>query len=284
MHFQHSQEGRFAPRHARIAAGVAAQAAIAIENARLFAEIGRKSKALEETNRELRRSNEDLEHFAWSASHDLQEPLRQVATFSQLFQRRYAGSIDREADQFLNYIVQGAHRMEALVRDILAYTHVARATVQEQVTPCNARAVLENVLSTMEAAVRESGAQVHAEGLPVLQVNDLHLERLLQNLLSNSIKYRSDRPLVVRVTAQPAALKHYWQISFSDNGIGIDPRYHKQIFALFRRLHSAARYEGTGIGLAICCKIVERYSGQIWVDSAPGEGATFHFTLPAVRS
>ena len=284
LQFAHAQEGKFAPRHARIAAGIAAQAAIAIENARLFAEVDRKSRALEQMNQELRRSNEDLEHFAWSASHDLQEPLRQVATFSQLLRRRYGGRMDASADQFLEYIVQGALRMEALVRDILAYTHVSRGAFPDGEKVCDAAAVLDNVLATMDQSLRECGAIVNADRLPRLQVSDLHLERLLQNLLSNSVKYRGTAPLTVTMSAEPAEKLGYWHFRFCDTGIGIDPRYHKQIFALFRRLHSAAQYEGTGIGLAICSKIVERYSGQIWVESAVGEGATFHFTLPGTEA
>ncbi|HYO80641.1 MAG TPA: PAS domain S-box protein, partial [Bryobacteraceae bacterium] len=279
LQFTHREEGRFAPRHSRIAAGIAAQAAIAIENARLFAETQRSAEALERINEELRRTNDDLEHFAWSASHDLQEPLRQVATFSQLLKRRYAGHIDATADQFLDYVVQGAKRMEALVRDILAYTHVSRSALHDE-GPVEANAVVQSLLSGMEQTIVEADATIEAEPLPVLKVRDIHLERLFQNLLSNALKYRSEARPLIRISAQPAAAPGYWQFAFADNGLGIDPRYHKQIFALFRRLHSAAQYDGTGIGLAICQKIVERYGGEIWVESSPGQGATFHFTLP----
>jgi light-regulated signal transduction histidine kinase (bacteriophytochrome) len=277
--FGHSEPDAFAPRHERIAAGLAAQAAIALDNARLFSEAERATAALRHSNDELRRSNEDLEHFAWSASHDLQEPLRQVATFSQFLQRRYADRLDSEGDQFLRYIVQGARRMETLVRDILTYTHTAQAA-WEEARPTDARSVFKKVLADMRTAVEETSATIEIGDLPVVQAQESHLGRLFQNLLSNSLKYRGSQTPRIQVHAKPESAGGFWRFSFSDNGIGIDPRYHQQVFALFRRLHSSAQYEGSGIGLAICRKIVERYGGRIWVESQTGNGATFHFTLP----
>jgi light-regulated signal transduction histidine kinase (bacteriophytochrome) len=191
--------------------------------------------------------------------------------------------MDDSADEFLNYIVQGAKRMEALVRDILTYTHVSQAELQGGTSATEASSVLNNVITGMEQAIIDAGARIEADPLPVLAVRDVHLERLFQNLLSNALKYRSERAPRIRVSAAPDSSPGCWQLSVSDNGIGINPRYHEQVFALFRRLHSSAEYEGTGIGLAICQKIVERYGGKIWVESPGSGGTTFHFSLPGVQ-
>jgi PAS domain S-box-containing protein len=227
---------------------------------------------------ELLRANQDLEQFAYSASHDLQEPLRSITIYSELLTRRYSGALDGNAREFLGYLRDGAIRMDALVRDLLSYTRVTR--VDEPAEMTNANEALEVALFNLGGTISETGAQVSAEELPLLPVHATHLQQLFQNLVGNAIKYRSpERPPVVHITA--ARQNGDWGFAVSDNGIGIDPEYRPIIFGLFKRLHTADQYSGTGIGLAICHRIVDRYHGRIWVESEPGQGSTFRFTLPA---
>jgi PAS domain S-box-containing protein len=227
---------------------------------------------------ELLRANQDLEQFAYSASHDLQEPLRSITIYSELLTRRYSGALDGNAREFLGYLRDGAIRMDALVRDLLSYTRVTR--VDEPAEMTNANEALEVALFNLGGTISETGAQVSAEELPLLPVHATHLQQLFQNLVGNAIKYRSpERPPVVHITA--ARQNGDWGFAVSDNGIGIDPEYRQIIFGLFKRLHTADQYSGTGIGLAICHRIVDRYHGRIWVESEPGQGSTFRFTLPA---
>jgi PAS domain S-box-containing protein len=232
------------------------------------------------TEAELRRANEDLEQFAFSASHDLQEPLRNVAIFSQLLQRRYADKLDQQADELLNIVVEGAQRMGKLVLDLLAYTE-AGSLDSAPVAPVSVEAILVEVLADLEASIRETGAIITRENLPHVAMKPVHLRQLLQNLLANAIRYRSEgEPPRVHVSA--LRQEDRWRISVSDNGIGIAPQFHDRIFGVFKRLHpKTGKYPGTGIGLAICQKIVERYRGAIWIESAEGKGSTFHFTVPA---
>jgi light-regulated signal transduction histidine kinase (bacteriophytochrome) len=277
LSFGHSRPGVFQEQAEEFAIGIASQAAIALDNARLFARSQEAQNALRRSNAELRRANEDLNHFAYSASHDLQEPLRMVSAYSQLLQKRYQGKLDRHADQYISYAVQGALRMETLVRDILAYTQAAN--IGEKGAPSlDANAVLTKVLSNLQQRIDQSGAIVTFGRLPTVNVVEIHLVQLFQNLIGNAIKYANDRPPRVEVYA----IRHEgaWLFSVKDNGIGIDPEYKEQVFGLFKRLHTNAEYSGTGIGLAICQKIVERYGGRIWVESKLGQGATFCFTLP----
>ena len=229
----------------------------------------------------LRHSNEDLEQFAYAASHDLQEPLRMVAIYSQLLQRRYTGKLDSGAETYIGNIVSGAQRMEMLLNDLRSYIQAAGLPEpQEKLACCDASQVLEAVLSNLQAAIGESGAQVSAGRLPTVAVRDVHLQQVLQNLISNAVKYHREVPPEIEISAQRAATE--WLFLVSDNGIGIDPKYTRQIFGVFKRLHGQ-KYAGTGIGLAICQKIVERYGGHIWVKSEPGKGSTFFFTLPAAE-
>jgi PAS domain S-box-containing protein len=277
LFFGHSKEGRFSERHETVITGLAAQAAIAMDNATLFQQAHRAQEELRRANAELMRANTDLEQFAYSASHDLQEPLRMVAIYSQMLRKKYEGRLDAKADQFITYLVQGAHRMEALVRDLLAYT---RATGHFDGAPhvVDATASLNKALDNLKAAIQETGTQITADDLPVIQMQEVHLEQLFQNLIGNAIKYHNTQPPRIHVSA--VSEQDHWVFSVRDNGIGIDPEYHESIFGLFKRLHAGAEYPGTGIGLAICHKIVERYGGRIWVESVPGEGATFFFKLP----
>jgi light-regulated signal transduction histidine kinase (bacteriophytochrome) len=234
-------------------------------------------QALEESVMELARSNSDLQQFAYVASHDLQEPLRMVASYTQLLAKRYKGKLDADADEFIAYAVDGANRMQRLIQDLLAYS---RVDTQGQVfEPVSVEALVGYALDNVRAAVEESRAVVTHDPLPTVMADERQLLQLLQNLLSNALKFRGEQPPRVHVSAERRGSE--WLFSVRDNGIGIDPQYAERIFAVFQRLHTIAEYPGTGIGLAICKKIVERHGGRIWVESQPGTGSTFYFTLPS---
>ncbi|MGH7181418.1 MAG: sensor histidine kinase [Nitrospiraceae bacterium] len=233
-------------------------------------------KALEESIAELARSNADLQQFAYVASHDLKEPLRMVASYTQLLARRYKGQLDSDADEFIKYAVDGANRMQWLINDLLAYS---RVSVQDKVfeeVDCNR--VLEEVLSDLRMAIEESLAVVTHAPLPSVMADRLQLGQLFQNLIGNAIKFHGREHPRVYVSAERRP--NEWLFSIRDNGVGLDPEYAERIFVIFQRLHTRDEYPGTGIGLAICKKIVERHGGRIWVVSQTGQGATFHFTLP----
>jgi light-regulated signal transduction histidine kinase (bacteriophytochrome) len=232
--------------------------------------------ALQEHARELARVNVDLQQFAYSASHDLQEPLRTVALYCQLFQRTYQGRLDERADDYIGYTVRAALQMSRLLSDLLAYTRTsALGKPAGEVTDVNA--VLCRVLGMLEPQITRERCTVHAEQLPEVGVHEVHMQQLLQNLPGNALKYRSDRDPEIGISA--IRQQDRWLFSIQDNGIGISPRYSKQIFGIFKRLHGQ-KYEGTGMGLAICQRIIQLYGGEIWVDSELGKGATFRFTLP----
>lgn len=227
---------------------------------------------------ELRSANRDLEQFAYSASHDLQEPLRTVNLYSELLGKRYGGKLDGQALEFLDYLRKGASRMEMLVRDLLAYTQTTRS--EPPAKPCDASAVLEEALQNLTVAIAEAGASVEFDPLPAVLMQPTQLQQLFQNLIGNAIKYRRPGvPPVVHISARRQNAE--WIFSISDNGIGIEPEYKERIFGLFKRLHTGDQYAGTGIGLALCQRIVERHRGRIWVESEPGKGSTFYFTVPA---
>jgi PAS domain S-box-containing protein len=226
---------------------------------------------------DLRRANKDLEQFAFSASHDLQEPLRTVKIYSELLANTCGQGLEGQASEFLNYVRSGATRMEMLVRDLLTYTQVT--TSERPAESCDAGEALRIALANLAGAISETGARITADPLPSLTVHGAHLQQLFQNLIGNAIKYRSaDRPPAVSVTAERQ--DGHWIFAISDNGIGIDSQYKERIFGLFKRLHTSDEYAGTGIGLAICQRIVDRYHGRIWVESEPGRGSTFRITLP----
>jgi light-regulated signal transduction histidine kinase (bacteriophytochrome) len=228
------------------------------------------------TQEELARSNRDLEQFAYVASHDLQEPLRMIATYSQLLAERYKGKLDENADRYIHYAVDGALRMQALVQDLLAFSRVGRKQEIAQDTDCNL--VVRSAIANLQPVIQQSRARIDYEALPILVANQSELLQLFQNLIGNAIKFRSTEPPVIRVTAKKQ--KKEWLFSVEDNGIGIAPQHTEDVFVIFKRLHTREEYPGSGIGLAICKKIVERNHGQIWVESQPGQGSTFRFTWP----
>ena len=228
------------------------------------------------TQEELARSNRDLEQFAYVASHDLQEPLRMVATYTQLLSERYQGKLDENADKYIHYAVEGALRMQALVKDLLAFSRVGRKQETPRETDCNL--VARNVMANLQSVIQETGARISYEGLPVLVADPSELLQLFQNLIGNAIKFRRGQPPEIRITAEKK--KKEWLFSVEDNGIGIAPQHVDDVFVIFKRLHTREEYPGSGIGLAICKKIVEHNQGQIWVESRPGQGSTFHFTWP----
>lgn len=236
--------------------------------------------ALRERSQELERSNAELEQFAYVASHDLQEPLRMVASFTQLLAERYRGKLDAEADEFIAYSVEGARRMQALIAGLLSFARVG--TRGHELQPTDTQAVLNRSLQTLDMTLREAQAKVTNEALPVVAADESQLEQLFQNLIGNAVKFHGADSPRVHVSAQPNGKE--WVFSVKDNGIGIDPQFQNRIFVIFQRLHSREEYPGTGIGLSICKKIVERHGGRIWVESAAGCGATFRFTMPPVES
>ncbi|HEX8274216.1 MAG TPA: PAS domain S-box protein [Longimicrobiaceae bacterium] len=225
---------------------------------------------------ELERSNRELEQFAYVASHDLQEPLRMVASYTQLLARRYRGRLDEDAEEFIGYAVDGVTRMQALINDLLAYSRVG--TRGGSFEPVEVDAVLERVLASLGPAMEDAGATVTHDPLPTVPGDPVQLGQLLQNLVANAVKFRGEAPPRVHVSAERDG--DGWTFSVADNGIGIDPEYADRIFVIFQRLHTRAEYPGTGIGLAICKKIVERHGGRIWFEPAPGGGTVFRFTLP----
>ena len=226
---------------------------------------------------ELRRANQKLEQFAYSASHDLQEPLRSVKIYSELLKKRHRDKLDGEALQFLEYLCSGASRMEALVRDLLTYTQATQ--IDKPPEPADATGPLRAAIENLAGAISESSATILFDALPTVCVHRTHLQQIFQNLIGNAIKYRRNGvQLRVKIAAQRQDGE--WQFSVSDNGIGIEPEYQQRIFGLFKRLHTGDEYSGTGIGLSLCQRIVEQYRGRIWVESEPGEGSTIFFTLP----
>lgn len=229
---------------------------------------------------ELSRSNKELEQFAYVASHDLQEPLRMVASYTQLIAQRYRGKLDADADEFINYAVDGATRMQAIINDLLTLSRVStRNTAFSRV---DAKLALDKALANLRLVIGETGTTIICGSLPALNADGSQLAQLFQNLIGNAIKFRGSNPPRVEIGAEQQ--NEEWVFHVRDNGIGIAPEYFERIFLMFQRLHTKKEYPGTGIGLTICKKIAERHGGRIWIESEPGKGTTFYFTIPAVIS
>jgi PAS domain S-box-containing protein len=242
-------------------------------------DITERKRARQELDRfaqRLKRSNDELEKFAYVASHDLKEPLRMVASYTQLLADNYQGTLDADADKCIQYAVDGAHRMQTLIDNLLDYSRVGM--LDEPVEPVDLTDVVEQVLGDLQISIRESAVRIEVERMPVVMGERTHLTQLFLNLLSNAIKYRGEHGPFIRISWSQ---KGEWcDVTVADNGIGIDPQFHDKIFGLFQRLHTIQEYPGTGIGLSVCKKIVEQFGGRIWIESALGRGAAFHFTLP----
>ena len=237
--------------------------------------------ALRERQAALARSNDELEQFAHIASHDLQEPLRMISSYTQLLRRRYAGKLDADADEFIGYAVDGTKRMQVLINDLLNFSRVASAA--KPLEPVDLEAALSDTLKDLEIRIEDCGARVTHDRLPTVRADPVQMRQLLLNLIGNGMKFQApQRKPDVRVSATREGRD--WRFGVRDNGIGIDAQYIKNLFQIFKRLHSSDEYPGTGIGLAVCKKIVERHGGRIWVESALGKGSTFLFTLPAMET
>ncbi len=255
-------------------------AELARTNEELALEVAERKRAQNELAiraQDLASSNAELEQFAYVASHDLQEPLRMVTSFTQLMVTRYRGSLDADADEFIEYIADGAKRMSRLINDLLEYSRVG--TRGRPLAPTDCSAIFDLACKNLRVAIEETDATVTSDALPIVLGDETQLLQLFQNLIGNALKFRGEEPIRIHVGVETQDGK--WLFRVSDNGIGIEPQYAERIFIIFQRLHSRGDYPGTGIGLAVCKKIVERHGGRIWVESEPGDGATFCFFLQA---
>jgi signal transduction histidine kinase len=252
----------------------------AVHRALQEGDVRRKKRAAEAAlmaqTQELTRSNEELKQFAYAASHDLQEPLRMVTFYTQLLAKRYRGKLDSDADEFIGFALEGATRMSELVKHLLYYSRVS--TRKPSMTSTDCEEVFQECLANLRLALTESGASVTHDPLPVVNADALQFGQMFQNLIGNAIKFRGEKPPSIHVSAEEEAAN--WHFSVRDDGIGIEPQYFNQIFVIFQRLHGRTEYPGSGVGLALCKRIMEHHGGRIWVESEAGAGATFHFTIP----
>lgn len=280
LHFSSLKPNAYGDYEVGIADLIAAQIAGAIENSHLYAETLEADRALQRQAQELARSNAELEQFAYIASHDLQEPLRVIAGYVNLLEDRYADKLDQDARDFIGFATDAAHRMRALINALLQYSRVETHGNPFERMDCNR--ALSEALADLEVSIDESDAEVTADPLPSVVGDQIQITHVFENLISNAIKFRKDDcPPRIHVSCLRA--EESWQISVADNGTGIRPRYQERIFGMFKRAHKRSKYPGTGIGLALCLKIVERHGGQIWVESEVNQGSTFHFTIPTIE-
>ena len=249
-----------------------------LRNARLQAQA--QEQALAISNQELERSNVDLQQFAYAASHDLQEPLRSVASCVQMLKKRYGGQLDARADEFMNHAVDGSHRMQNLIDDLLTYSRVSRGLPHKE--RVSSRQAVDAACLNLKEARQQAAAKITVDELPEVQGNLGQLTQLFQNLVGNALKFRGAQPAVVHISARDAGSE--WEFSVADRGIGMEEKYFDLIFQLFQRLHTREEYAGTGIGLTLCQKIVHRHGGRIWLESTLGKGTTFFFTLPKISA
>ncbi len=252
-------------------------------NEQLQQELTERKKAEEELKKtlsELKRSNEELQQFAYVASHDLQQPLRMVASYTQLLAKRYKDKLDKDANEFIKYAVEGANNMKTLIEDLLEYSRIQTRGNPFEVI--NFEEVLKDVLFSFHETIKEKDAEITHDYLPNILADKTQLIQVFQNLIDNALKFRSKDPVRIHISAKKN--KNNWQFSVKDNGIGIDPEYFDRIFIIFQRLHRKSEYPGTGIGLALCKRIIERHNGKIWVESKVGKGSTFHFTIPTKKN
>jgi light-regulated signal transduction histidine kinase (bacteriophytochrome) len=249
----------------------------ALDDVRLRHERARAQEQLANKVEELARSNCDLEQFAYVASHDLQEPLRMVAAYTQLLSERYQGKLDSAADRYISYAVEGATRMQALLEDLLAFSRVGRNGATP--APTDVNAAINEVLKNLDLALKEHGVTVTCHPLPTILADRFQVVQLFQNLIGNAVKFRAKRNPCITISAEPKGRE--WLFSVFDNGIGIAEEHKDLVFKIFQRLHTRTEYPGNGVGLAICKKIVEHNGGRIWVESELGHGSNFRFTFPA---
>jgi light-regulated signal transduction histidine kinase (bacteriophytochrome) len=244
-------------------------------NADLERKVAERTAELAERAKDLERSNMELQQFAYVASHDLQEPLRTIASFTQLLAKRYGDKLDDKAREFIAFAVDGSKRMQTLINDLLSFSRVG--TQGRSLVPVSTDAVLDAVLKNLKRGIEESRAIITRDPLPMVLADELQLSQILQNLIGNAIKFRRNQAATVHIGAERTATG--WNISVRDNGIGVAPEHNDRIFVIFQRLHTKTQYPGTGIGLAICKKIAERHGGRIWVEATPGGGSTFTFSI-----
>ena len=277
LNFRSLKKNAYSDHDAEVADLIAAQIAGAIANSQLHAETVERDMVLQQQAEELVRSNADLEQFAYAASHDLQEPLRVIAGYVHLLEERYADQLDQDARDFIGFAVDASHRMRTLINDLLEYSRVESHGNPFETVDCNS--ALSEAMADLEVSIEESGATVTSDPLPEVYGDPVQIAHVLENLIGNGVKFRKENALpVVHVSSRLDG--NDWQISVRDNGIGIRPRYHDRIFGMFKRAHKRSKYPGTGIGLALCLKMVERHGGRMWVESEVGRGSTFHFTIP----
>ncbi|MEW6497319.1 MAG: CHASE3 domain-containing protein [Cyanobacteriota bacterium] len=253
-----------------------AEASLQQLNEELEYRVQERTAQLKDANANLIRSNQELEQFAYVASHDLQEPLRAVNSYAQLLARKYQGNLDAKADKYINYLVEGATRMQQLINDLLEFSRVGTRGKELGLIDCEK--LLSQVLQNLKVAIAENNAVITHDSLPTVMGDETQLLQLFQNLISNAIKFRREEPPQVHISVQQGEKE--WRFAVRDNGIGMESEYFDRIFTIFQRLHSKSEYPGTGIGLAVCKKIVERHGGRIWVESQLGSGTGFYFTLP----